>query len=263
MAGRELGDCKDGQGAAWRSPYGEAEASQLMLGDVFDFFKESVLHPGARMRQAEVLADGLAIGGLKEVPNQILNHTGETAWKALGSTVAGVGFGVALGSANKFLKAGAGAVSSLMLGAGILHELNGIVSDRKLAGALDSVWKNGDAETLRKAKQVGEAELGGKSFEIGLGVICGTAGGVAGGFGIKRLELGSGAAKGAACVGDTCEIGWKPGKPPEFQVGELDGDVTTLGIEIPKAAGRPGGNIEPAGGGTEEIGGAGSLGGTG
>src|SRR5262249_7618343 len=113
-------------------------------------------------------------------------------------------------------------------------------SDRKLAGALDAVWKSGDADTVRASKQVAEAQLGKRGFEIGLGLLGGTTGGIAGGLGMRVLELRTAAAKTAECEGGVCEVTWSPGRrPTETTTTKIDSASAEPGKTIPETNDSP------------------------
>ena len=76
----------------WQSVTNTTDASKKFIHD-------SLEHPDKRARQAGAVIDGLVVGGIKEIPNQFVNHPKETAAKI----AAGVGIGAGIaGIAGRF-----------------------------------------------------------------------------------------------------------------------------------------------------------------
>lgn len=157
------------------------------VNEVMDFCVQSAIHMDKRGKQAEVLAHGFFIGGIKDIPNELLNHGWLTAGKAGLAGAFGAALSVAVSSKIKWLAAGAKCLGLGFGGSAIAATAIDFGSKPKLQSALSSVWKSPDEKTVSAGKIIAETECGPEAFNWGLTMPCAMIGGMGGKAGMKWL----------------------------------------------------------------------------
>ncbi len=152
----------------WQSVTNTTDASKKFIHD-------SLEHPDKRARQAGAVIDGLVVGGIKEIPNQFVNHPKETAAKIAAGV--GIGAGIALLPLELPAVAIGATVAGVGLGCGYVWDVGQrLGSNRELHKALDNVWNLGDRSSQYSSMQAIESSLGKESFDFGVATMCGGAG---------------------------------------------------------------------------------------
>lgn len=154
----------------------ETKPPSNALGEVLDFCSQSVQHPDARARQTVVALNGLVIGGIKDIPNEIVHHPLETTGKVVLSAGAGIGVTALLGLGSPYIAGGTLLAGGAFLGAAAANTWNKACRDQKLSQAMTSTWKSGDVSTLQNSMKIAEERLGREGFDYGVGFAAGGAG---------------------------------------------------------------------------------------
>ncbi len=157
--------------------------------EAWDFSAQSVMHMDKRGKQAEVIAHGLVVGGIKDIPNELLNHPWETAGKASAIGMVSACLGAALSAKTKWI-----ATTAKFLGWGLgstalATTAIDLASKPKLQAALSNIWQSDDKQTMVASKVVAEGECGPTGFDFGLALPAAVAGGIGGRMAFKRWEL--------------------------------------------------------------------------
>lgn len=161
----------------WQSVTNTTDASKKFIHD-------SLEHPDKRARQTGAVIDGLVVGGIKEIPNQFVNHPKETAVKIAAGV--GIGAGIAMLPLEVPAVAIGATVAGVGLGCAYVWDVGQrLGSNRELHKALDNVWNMGDRSSYKPLPAI-ESSLGKESFDFGLATMCGGAG-FKMGNGIKSL----------------------------------------------------------------------------
>ncbi|MBX9770645.1 MAG: hypothetical protein K2X29_04710, partial [Candidatus Obscuribacterales bacterium] len=134
------------------------------VAEAWDFNAQSVMHMDKRGKQAEVVAHGLVVGGIKDIPNELLNHLWETAEKAGAIGIFSACLGAALNAKTKWI-----ATTAKFLGWGLgSTALTGtaidLASKPRLQAALSNIWQSDDKQTMAASKLVAEGECGPTGF---------------------------------------------------------------------------------------------------
>jgi len=140
------------------------------------FLEDTYHNPEKRLRQVAAVGEGVVVGGIKQIPDQLVNHTGDT----LKTVATGVGVGMAIGLLPLELPVvaiGLGAVGAVAV-CGYAWDLGQRIGHNKeLHRALDKVWETGDQKVLDKlALPVIEKSLGKESFDFALATVSGDKG---------------------------------------------------------------------------------------
>ncbi|MBS1953357.1 MAG: hypothetical protein JST89_04170 [Cyanobacteria bacterium SZAS-4] len=149
--------------------------------DAYNFYNDTINDPAARMRQVEVAVDGFVVGGLKEIPNQLVNHPVETAEKALVAGATAAAFGAVMATGSPALMGSALLAGGILTGAGLANSYSRMTNDGKLASALSHAWTNSAEDDLSRCKSVAENKLGIEAFDFALTAAFCTGGGALGG----------------------------------------------------------------------------------
>lgn len=140
------------------------------------FLLDTIQHPDARLRQVAAVVEGGIVGGVKAIPDQIVNHPLETGSQALIAAGTGALFGMATKIKNP-LVAGSLALGGAAMTYGYANEVACRLSaNRELQSALGNVWINGDASSLRTILPAMENSLGKETFELAVASLAGSAG---------------------------------------------------------------------------------------
>jgi hypothetical protein len=140
------------------------------------FIQDTLQHPDARARQACAVADGCVVGGLKAIPDRVINHPGET----LNQAVVGAGTGALFGMATKIkspVVAGLLAVGGTAMTLGYVWDLgHRLGRDCDLQSSLDNIWRSADPKTYASSTTTIENSLGKESFNFALATLSAGAG---------------------------------------------------------------------------------------
>lgn len=159
----------------------KAASPTKMFEDAYNFYNDTIIDPAARMRQVEVAVDGFVVGGIKEIPNQLIKHPVETAEKALVAGATAAAFGAVMATGSPALMGGALLAGGILTGTSLANSFNRITNDGKLTSALNSAWNNSTEAELNRCKSVAEKKLGIEAFDIALTAAFCTGGGALGG----------------------------------------------------------------------------------
>ncbi len=140
------------------------------------FIQDTYEHPEARARQASAILEGCVVGGIKAIPDRIVNHPVETCNQILIGAGTGALFGMAA-TINTPIVAGALAVGGTAMTLAYTWDLGQRLSrDQNLQTSLNDLWRNGDSKTYNSARPVLENSLGGESFDCAVAVLSAGAG---------------------------------------------------------------------------------------
>lgn len=132
--------------------------------EAWDFCIQTALHLDKRARQAEVISHGLVVGGIKDTPNELLNHGWQTAGKAAMASAIGAGISIAIDSKIKWLAFGAKSIGLALGGTAIASTAIELSSKRSLQSALSNVWNSSDPRFVQAGKSIAEIECGPEGF---------------------------------------------------------------------------------------------------
>ena len=151
------------------------------------FIQDTYQHPEARARQASALVEGCVVGGIKAIPDRIVNHPVETCNQILLGAGTGALFGMAA-TINAPIVAGALAVGGAAMTLAYTWDLGQRLSqDRNLQNSLNDLWRNGDSKTYNSARPTIENSLGGESFNLAVAMLSAGAGARATKFAAERM----------------------------------------------------------------------------
>ncbi|CAN5659780.1 hypothetical protein BH10CYA1_BH10CYA1_56250 [soil metagenome] len=140
------------------------------------FIQDTYEHPEARARQASAVVEGCVVGGIKAIPDRIVNHPVETCNQILIGAGTGALFGMAA-TINAPIVAGALAVGGAAMTLAYTWDLGQrLGQDRNLQNSLNDLWRNGDSKTYNSARPTIENSLGGESFNFALSMLSAGAG---------------------------------------------------------------------------------------
>lgn len=184
----------------------EAKAPSNALGEVIDFCSQTVQHPEARLRQTGTVLQGIVVGGIKDIPNELVNHPLETCGKVVVAGTLGAAAGAAIALEIPLVTGITIGAGVTMLGVGVIDSFKRMSSDKQLQGALSSVWKDSDFYTQMQAKDTAEKVLGPEAFNWGVTLPAGLAGGIGGNVATKMVAAKLLTGKPSAVPVDTPEV---------------------------------------------------------
>lgn len=150
--------------------------SELSRDAATKFLLDTIQHLDARLRQVAAVAEGGIVGGVKAIPDRIVNHPVETGSQALLAAGTGALFGMATKIKNP-LVAGSLALGGAVMTYGYASEVAcRLTANRELQSALGKIWIKGDAESFRAVLPAMENSLGKETFELTVASACGSAG---------------------------------------------------------------------------------------
>ena len=184
----------------------EAKAPGNALDEVLDFCSQTVQHPEARIRQTGTVLQGIVVGGIKDIPNELMNHPLETGVKVAVAGTLGVGAGAALALEIPIITGITIGAGVTMLGFGIADSFKRMADDKQLQGALHNVWKSEDFYTQMQANDTAEKVLGPEAFNWGVTLPAGLVGGFGGNIATKMVAAKLLSGKPAVIPVDTPEF---------------------------------------------------------
>ncbi len=132
------------------------------------FVQETWSNPEARARQCAAVADGVIVGGLKAIPDRIINHPKETIETAASGLVIGGALGAAAALESPVIAIGV-AAGATALTCKYVYDLGTRLSgEHRLTGSLDNIWKSNDLATCAKSLPAIEQVLGKETFDLAL-----------------------------------------------------------------------------------------------
>jgi hypothetical protein len=132
------------------------------------FLLDSMQHPDRRLMQAAAVTEGAVVGGIKQIPNQIMNHPVETSGKVVLALAAGAAFTAAAAIESPVVAAGLAVGGVGALGLYAWNEGQKLGNDKNLQVALDHIWST---KSIRRAANYlpdMELSLGPEAFDFGL-----------------------------------------------------------------------------------------------
>lgn len=140
------------------------------------FIQDTYEHPEARARQASAILEGCVVGGIKAIPDRIVNHPAETCNQIIIGAGTGALFGMPA-TINAPIVAGALAVGGTAMTIAYTWDLGQRLGrDQNLQNSLNDLWRNGDSRTYNSARPVLENSLGGETFNCAIGMLSAGAG---------------------------------------------------------------------------------------
>ncbi|MBX9769846.1 MAG: hypothetical protein K2X29_00660 [Candidatus Obscuribacterales bacterium] len=158
------------------------------VNEVFDFCIQTGQHLDKRRAQAEVIAHGLVVGGIKDIPNELLNHTGETLAKLGSISLISAGLGAALGAKSKWIATGAHCLGWVLGGSAVAATAVELAAKPRLQTALSDVWRNSDEKTMSNGKAIAEIECGPIGFNWELCFPASAVGGIGGRLAMRHWQ---------------------------------------------------------------------------
>ncbi len=132
------------------------------------FVQETWSNPEARARQCAAVADGVIVGGIKAIPDRIINHPKETIETAVSGLVIGGALGAAAAAESPIIAIGVAAGATALTCKYVFDLGTRLSSDRQLTGSLDNIWKSKDFATCAKSLPAIERVLGKETFDLAL-----------------------------------------------------------------------------------------------
>ena len=160
-------------------------ACAFAVHEAMDFCVQSTNHLDKRARQVDVLAHGFFIGGIKDIPNELLNHAGETAAKTGISAAIGACLSLAVTSKVKLLSVGAKWLGIGMGASALVATTLDLQAKPKLQLALAAAWNA--PLSVPASKAVAEKECAQEGFNWGLSLPCAMIGGLGAKSGMNWL----------------------------------------------------------------------------
>lgn len=205
--------------------YESIESTSKFLEDTWNF-------PDRRLIQVGALADGVLIGGIKAIPDQVINHPKETATTAMGGAAIGAICGAAIALESPILLTAVALGTTVLTGAYVYDLGQKLANDKTLNEAFDKVWKTKklNADTVVPI----EKTLGKETFDLGLASLSGGAA-FKGGAAAAKVFLSTSArllpAEATASISSGKLIFGESSKTVEFESGNTKKQDTCLAME--------------------------------
>lgn len=132
------------------------------------FIDETLAYPDRRIRQAAAVADGIVCGGIKAIPDRIVNHPEQTLYTAAGGLVVAGVMGAAAAIECPIAAAGVAIGATALTGKYVFDLASNLAGDRKLTGALNNIWNSSSSTKFRSALPAIEERLGAEMFDLAL-----------------------------------------------------------------------------------------------
>lgn len=101
-----------------------------IFSEIYKFGADTLQKPDARARQTVVALNGLVIGGIKDIPNEIVHHPLETTGKVVLAAGAGIGVTALLGLGSPYIAGGTLIAGGALLGAAVTNTWNKACGDQ-------------------------------------------------------------------------------------------------------------------------------------
>jgi hypothetical protein len=148
-----------------------AESHSTLFADAYNFCANTIANPRGRLRQADVTTAGAALGGLKQVPKELVNHPWETVGKVATAAVAGAAFSAAAASESPVIAGGALVIGAIGMGGAALDTCISLGKNERFRRAMDAVYKSDDPATELKALQEVSDVAGPEGFDYGIAIL--------------------------------------------------------------------------------------------
>lgn len=132
------------------------------------FIEDTIAHPDRRARQVAAAIDGIVVGGIKAIPDRIVNHPQETLTTAAGGLVLGGVIGAAAAVESPLVAAGIAIGATAMTCKYVFDLGTRLSNDKQLTIAFDNIWHSGGSAKLYKSLPVVEDRLGRETFDLAL-----------------------------------------------------------------------------------------------
>lgn len=156
----------------------EASCSTNAVHEAWDFSCQSLAHLDRRGRQAEVIAHGLIVGGIKDLPSELLDHTQETATKFGLLTAIAACLSAAASSKVTWLTCTAKWLGRGLAGTAVAHTTFDLSSKPMLQRSLSAVWHDNGQVAMTNSKRIAERECGPTGFNWALCLPAGLVAGI-------------------------------------------------------------------------------------
>lgn len=144
------------------------QSNNSLFMDAYKEFAAGIAHLDGRTRQATVAAYGAVVGGIKDIPNEFMNHPLETAGKVAIAGVTGTALAAAAAAESPLVVSGALLGASAASALSLWDSYNRLASNEKLKHAMDAVYKSGDPSTIASSLKVASDVIGPEAFNYGL-----------------------------------------------------------------------------------------------
>ncbi len=160
------------------------EVHKSLIMDAYNFCADTIRHPDARARQAFVAEYGVIVGGIRDLPNEFINHPWETIGKVAVATGTGLAMGAALASESPVIASTAVAAGVITTAAALWNTCVRLANNQAFKSGMDAVYKSGDEHTIVKSMQIASDVLGPEAANYGIAF----AGGLAGAYGPEAFS---------------------------------------------------------------------------
>jgi hypothetical protein len=149
--------------------------SSLFL-DAYNLCKDTINHPEARLRQAEVAIIGTMAGCIQEGGKEIISHPWEVTGKVAVAGATGAALGIAAAAESPIIASGAIGVCVIGTGASLWHTYSSLSSNKDFQNSMDAVYKSGDQPTLNTSISTASNAIGPEAFNYAIGLTGGLGG---------------------------------------------------------------------------------------
>ena len=153
-----------------KAPFNAAhqEAPSSLFLDAYNFCKDTVNHPEARLRQAEVISLGTITGCIQEGRQEIINHPFEVAGKVAVASETGAALGAALAVESPIIAGGALGLGVIGTGSSLWHTYSNIIGNKNFQNSMDAAFKSRDQNTLDANIRTASNVLGPEAFNYAI-----------------------------------------------------------------------------------------------
>jgi hypothetical protein len=155
------------------------ESESPLFRDAYRGCAATVARLEARSRQTTVAAYGAIVGGIKDIPNEFVNHPWETVGKVAVAGVTGVALGAATTAESPLIANAALVAGTITCGASLWNSCTRLRNNAELKQSMNAVYKSGDLRTMTNSMQVASDVIGPEAFNYGIATV-GLRGGVQG-----------------------------------------------------------------------------------
>lgn len=139
--------------------------------DAYNIYSGTMSDAGGYLRQAAVVLDGVVVGGIKDIPQELKHHRLEADDKAGLALVSGIIFSKAVQSRSPWIAGGALFANGILAGYRLFKTGTKLRHDPELVDAMNAVRYKGDAVTMYTSMQKAEQRLGPLGFGMAIGTM--------------------------------------------------------------------------------------------
>lgn len=148
-----------------------ADCHKSLFADAYAGCATAVAHIEARSRQATVATYGAIVGGIRDIPNELVNHPWETAGKLAVAGITGAALGAAAAAESPIIANGAIFLGAAATGTALWGSYKKLERDKQLREAMSAVYKLGDLKTMTSSMQAAADIIGPEAFNYGLALL--------------------------------------------------------------------------------------------